>query len=130
MSITCGEAALLILINAILAKLWMSCYWRLQIITAGDKRKRSDIVQSRSFKTAHAAQLNDAEYSPLFVAELLFLHVKEVNTPLLNVMAVFGSVQYFWGKIFLPFPGHLPGVVARYGALAMLCWEIFNVLNA
>lgn len=128
-SINSGEGAVYVLINCLLAKAFMSFYWRIPIVFAGsNKEKRRQVVEGAFFKNSHAAQLNDAEWAPLFVATLLFLHLKGVEARGASMLAVFGCVEYVWAKILLPFPSHTLGAVARYISLIMICSELLKIL--
>jgi uncharacterized MAPEG superfamily protein len=128
LTLTSGKAVVLILINNFVAKAYMSTVWRLAIVFAGDKRKRTDLVESGFFKNSHAAQLNEAEWSPIFVATLLFLNLKGIDAPLASSLAAYGSIWYLWAKIYLPFPSHTIGATMRYVALGMICWELYGLL--
>jgi uncharacterized membrane protein YecN with MAPEG domain len=104
-------------------KLFMTFAWRFSIVVA-DKKGKKDIVDGAHFKNCHAAQLNDAEYAPIFVATLLFLHSNSVAAPLASTFAAMGSVAYLWGKMCLPFPAQVPGASLRYLSLIMIVREL------
>ena len=123
-----GIAAVVVLANSIAAKVYMSVFWRFKIIIAGDKKSIKDVIESGSYKNAHAAQLNEAEWSPLFLVGLLYLHSKGIDAPFASTLAAVGCALYFWARIVLPFPAQVPGATMRYLSLIMLCSEIYASL--
>lgn len=100
--------------------------FRLPFVFASSKKSKQEILNSDSFKTAHAAQLNEAEWSPLFLAILLYFHSQGDSLPIASSLAACGSVWFLWAKIFLPFPSHVPGAVMRYFALGFLGLELWK----
>jgi hypothetical protein len=77
------------------------------------------IKASKEFQTSHSAQLNEAEWTPVLLAPLLFLAAKGVPAPIASSLAVAGSVIYPVARIFLGSAGTSEGApLAREGALA------------
>jgi hypothetical protein len=118
-----GQAAGAILLNSLLGKFYLTAGFRLPIVTAS-KAKTAEILDGNSFKLAHAAQLNEAEWSPIFVAVLLYFHSQNIALPMASSLAAFGSIWYLWAKIFGPNLSHVPGAVMRYTGLSLLCLEL------
>ncbi len=124
-----GQAASVIITNSLLGKFYMTGGFRLRLVLAKDKREKNDILAGDSFQTAHAAQLNEAEWSPLLLAGLLYLSSKGIQAPAAATFSAVGSVLYLWAKVFFPFPSYLPGAVFRYLGLGLLCLEIYQNAN-
>ena len=122
-----GNAAVIVLANAIVSKMFMTLFFRFKMVMS-DKVGKKNLLESAEFKNAHAAQLNDAEYSPIFIVCLLYLHSHGVAAPTASTLAAFGCVAYVWGKIYLPFPSQSVGAAARYVSLCMLCWDIYKTV--
>jgi uncharacterized MAPEG superfamily protein len=120
-----GQSAAIILVNSYLGKFYMTGGFRLPYVFASSKSKQQ-ILNGDSFKTAHAAQLNEAEWSPLFVAVLLYFHSQGMSLPIESSIAAYGSVWFLWSKIFFPFPSHVPGAIMRYVALGFLGLELWR----
>mmetsp|Transcript_17168 Transcript_17168/g.25732 ORF Transcript_17168/g.25732 Transcript_17168/m.25732 type:complete len:128 (-) Transcript_17168:402-785(-) len=127
MFLSSGIAAVVIMGNSLAAKCLMSFGFRLKI-ASGDKKTKTDVLESSSFKNCHTAQLNEAEWAPIFIAGLLYLHSKGIAAPFASTASAVGCVWYFWMKAFMPFPSHVPGAVLRFISLTMLCWEVYKTL--
>ena len=65
-----------------------------RLLSASSSEERKEILESIAFKNASSAQLNEAEYSPLFFAGLCFLKLRQRNCPL---TALLGAVT--WGYL-------------------------------
>lgn len=126
--VSSGSAAVIVLANALISKVFMTVAFRFKLIKTKGKDAKRDIIEGAEYKNAHAAQLNDAEYSPLFVATLLYLHSKGISAPLASTLAAFGCVWYLWAKIYLPFPSQALGAAFRYISLGLICLEIYKSL--
>ena len=119
--INSGNAAVFVLVNATLAKMYMSFRWRVKGLGKSDKEKKL-IFESSEFKTDHAKQLNDAEYSPLLFAGLLYLHSKGSISMISSGLSMLGVVTYLWSnKIGL-------GAIAPVGAIARFV-ALFTIAN-
>lgn len=96
------------------AKLYMSFGIRAKMMGMSDEEKEKF---QPTYEKVHNAQLNEAEYAPLMVALLLYMHTKGVEAPYAATMAGVSGAIYFWGKvltgkfIFTPM-GALPRFVA------------------
>ena len=122
--------------QTLIAKVAMTVLFR---VKTTDKSTSSEdvkmILGSQLYKRVHAAQLNEAEYSGLFTAGLLFLSVKGVAAPWLSTLAVFGQVWYYWMRALvgnsheggIQPPPYAPGALARYAALGMLAFELYKL---
>ena len=90
------------------------------------------------YRRFHSAQLNEAEYAPIFFAGLLFLHSAGVTAPVWSTLAAFGQVAYFWPRALVghsheggaKLPPYVPGALARYAALAGMLYQIFRVISS
>jgi hypothetical protein len=125
--ISSGPAATIVLANALASKLYMTFMFRSKMVLAKDKNAIAKIKESDSFKRIHAAQLNDAEYSPVFLAILLFLSLKQVDAPWPSTLAAFGCPFYFWGHVTIGFPYTSIGATARYISLVGLAYELYKI---
>jgi len=105
----------------------MTFAWRFKVVLA-DKKGKKDIIDGGEFKNCHAAQLNDAEYAPIFIGVLLFLHSKQIEAPVTSTLAAVGCISYLWGKIYLPFPAQVPGATMRYLSLGFLTHELYKLM--
>ena len=85
------------------------------------------LLGSKSFKVASAVQLNVNEWSPYFVAGLLYLHTSGAGSNLVAWGSVFSSLVFSASKLVV-FHGK-PAPVAsttRYLALAALIIEVYG----
>ena len=126
--LTSGNAALFVLVNSIIAKCYMSFGFRIRAQTKSGKDKK-EFVESDAFKKAHACQLNDAEYGPLLVPTLLFLHSKGINNVYISATAMIGSFVYMWSHLVKFGLGGTIGATCRYIALFGISYEIFKTLQ-
>ena len=127
----------------------------------GSKADQKEVLESQFYQRAHAAQvrsrhassarclahsdglcclsvceqLNESEYSALFVSGLFYLSSKGVAAPILSTLCVFGQVWYCWLRIFIGHkneggmdpPPYVPGAFARYIALGMMTVELYKL---
>jgi len=94
-----GLAAVAILAHTILAKSCMVVLFRARLgLFLSPGAEASKIMESQFFKRVHATQLNEAEYSPLIFAGLLFLFSKGVTAPAASALCLGGQVIYFWTR--------------------------------
>lgn len=121
-----GQAAVIVLGNALISKIYMTCAWRFKL-AGTDKKGRIAIVESAEYKNCHAAQLNDAEYSPIFIGTLLFLANRGINAPIASTLAAVGSVSYLWCKMYLPFPWQAIGATMRYISMGLIALELYKI---
>ena len=128
--LTSGNAALLVLVNTVAAKCYMSFGFRAKMLGKSEKAKIA-FKESDDFKTAHSKQLNDAEYGPLFVATLLYLHTQGINNKLVSGAAAFGSVCYMWSHFFGKLSKVLGpvGATSRFIALFGVIYEVHKSLK-
>ena len=83
--------------HTLVAKSLMTVLFRAKLTDKSTPKAEIDRVhESIFYKRVWAAQLNEAEYSGVFVAGLLFLSAKGIAAPILSTMCVFGQVWYFW----------------------------------
>ena len=84
------------------------------------------IKASKEFQTSHSAQLNEAEWTPVLLAPLLFLAAKGVPAPIASSLAVAGSIIYPVARIYLGGAGTREGALARVGSLGMLAFAVYK----
>ena len=85
------------------------------------------LLGSKSFKVASAVQLNVNEWSPYFVAALLYLHTQGAGSNLVAYGSVVTSLSFSVSKlvVFHGKPAPLSSTV-RYLALAALIVEVYG----
>ena len=123
MMMSCGQAAVGIIANSLAAKLSMSMVWR---------NPNADPLQfqTTAYKNWSLAQLNEAEYAPMFAAMLLYLHSNNVECPWGATLAVTGQVVYFWGRVLTGkmMPVTPMGAFPRYIAFGLLGYAVYGTL--
>ncbi|GMI33349.1 hypothetical protein TrCOL_g2978 [Triparma columacea] len=108
---SCGKAASALFVNCLVAKLWMTA---LRIGMMGQSKEQTKkTMESKDFKIAHMAQLNNSEYAGPLIAVLLYLHSQGVEANEACVLVVIGSIVHMWGHILM---GPLGGLMAPLGA--------------
>ena len=112
--------------HALALGLMMSVGYRVKVLWL----PRADfkaMIDSKSFKIASAVQLNVNEWTPYFVAALLYLHTQGAGSNIVAWGAVFGSLAFSASKlvVFHGKPAPLSST-ARYLALAALIVEVYG----
>ena len=112
----------------------MTAMFRLKLtMKSTPKAECTKILKSQFYQRVWSAQLNEAEYAPLFLtAVLLYLNSEGVAAPLASTLAVGGQVIYFWLRAFVGHyheggmdpPPYAPFAVVRYVALGLLVQEL------
>ena len=82
------------------------------------------MLAGKEFKVAHGTQLNNAEWSPLFVACLLYLHTQQAGSLIGVGLSLFSVCGYCFVKLF--FQGK-PAPICGLGRYVALGWLIFEV---
>jgi len=134
--LTPGIAAFAILANTLTAKMFMSAAVRLKLKgIMMNKEATKKFLGEPWVKNAYAAQLNEAEYSPLFFSVLMYAKMgSNLNSSssigVASTLCVAGSVLYFWGRVFTgkPLPFSLIGGSMRYAGLLYLTYAIYGTL--
>ena len=126
----------ILLAHTLVAKMSMTILFRAKLtLKATPDAECAKVLSSTFYKRWHATQLNEAEYSPLFIAGLLFLSSKGIAAPICSTLACVGQIWYFWTRGLVgnskeggvdP-PPYVPGALARYAACGMLCYELFKM---
>ena len=119
-------AACLHMAHALALGLMMSVGYRVKVLWL----PRADfkaMIDSKSFKIASAVQLNVTEWSPYFVAALLYLHTQGAGSNLVAWGSVLSSLAFSVSKlvVFHGKPAPLSST-ARYLALAALIVEVYG----
>ena len=142
MLLTPGVAAAILLGHTALTKMMMTIIWR----GPGSKSEsipgwknnwfsvKDQLKQVPGYQIMSGAQLNEAEYAPVFISALLFCSAKNIDVPVAAPLAVFGQFVYYWPRVFLAgpknfnngFPFYVPGALARYASMFMLAWAIYQ----
>ena len=136
--VSSGRAAALILGHTLACKLLMTQLYRapmtLRLIGANEENSKK-VAGSNTFKRIAAAQLNEAEYSGVFLAALLFLSAKGIDAPLPSTLAIAGQVGYFWARALIgnsfeggfdP-PPYVPGAMMRYASMGLIAFELWKL---
>lgn len=125
------SAALVVLLNSIAAKTYMSLFYRVQQLLSGSGKKALEIESHPNYKWHHRAQLNEAEWAPLSCALLLFLSAKGVQADLPSTVLAISSVIYFWGRILTGAKKNFIspiGAVGRYVGILLLAMELYALV--
>ena len=137
--LTALQAATVIASQSLFAKLSVTMGLRVWQMLAPDKTAQAKLESDQPWiQRVKAAQLNEAEYAPLFVALLVFSHfsssLSSSSSPEGHLqphwagsMAALTQVGYYWLRILTGYPSIPTAGIAtlRYGALALLCHELF-----
>ena len=125
------SGALVVLLNSIAAKCFMSLFYRLRQLLSGSGKKAVEIEMQPDYKWTHRTQLNEAEWAPLSCSVLFFLSVKGVPAEMGSTVLAVSSVVYFWGRWLtgpkMNFLGPI-AATARYIGVLMLAAEIYGLM--
>ena len=103
---------------------FMSVGYRLKSVMM-DKEKFKALLDSKEYKVTHAAQLNNAEWTPSFVAGLLFLHsVGKGDNIYLCALTLASCMSYCVVKVFSNGKPTPVIAVARYSAFSFMIYEM------
>ena len=140
---TCGQAALIIFTNCLLAKMLVTMYLRLPnmakvgagpadlgFTAATEKAKKLEAgTNAAVFVATRAAQLNEAEYAGPLIAVLLYLHSKNVAAPIGSTLVSFGAVAHFWMQVLLKTRAAQPlGAIPRYIGMGCLIYALSTAI--
>jgi hypothetical protein len=139
LGLDCGNAAVIILAHTTLCKVLTTLMYRAKLTDGGTPVEEVKKIQgSLSYKRWWSAQLNEAEYAPLFLGGLLYLHSQNISAPLTAFGAVFGQIGYFWPRAFVGHPHeggpvfpppYVPAALARYAALGSLVYIMYGAMS-
>ena len=118
-------AAVTLLVQALCLGIYMSVRFRVSALAGKDAYSRT--LSSNAFKVAHALPLNNAEWTPKFVAPLLYLHSQSAGSSTAAALSIIGCVGYVATKIVAKTSVttvSAPFSVLRYLSLA---WIIIDV---
>ena len=82
-----------------------------------------------TYTREHGTQLNESEYTPVFVAMLALMHVVNADAGQAPSMMFYSSLAYTVASAFLGFPFYVPAAMARYGAFGMGLKKILEAKN-
>ena len=92
--INSGLAAAILCAHTLVGKVMITVLFRIKTTAkATPKTEVQKVLTSQFYLRACAAQLNESEYAPLFIAGLLFLDSKGIDAPYIATMAVAGQVR-------------------------------------
>jgi hypothetical protein len=132
MSLSCIQAANLLLSHAIFSKMAVSFGVRVYCAVETDSIKKNKYLNKPVVQEFCKAQLNEAEYAALIIAPLLYLHaVGAKGSHWGATLAVLGQVGYVWARAFVGMPS-VPAMVAatvRYAGLILISLELWNFFN-
>lgn len=129
MSLSCIQAANIILSHSIITKMAVSFGVRVYTAIEPDETKKSKFMAKPVVQEFCKAQLNEAEYAALIIAPLLYLHAVGARGMNLGAtMAVVGQVGYVWSRAYFGFPTPAVACAAlvRYSGLILICLEMWN----
>ena len=118
------RAAVALLVLSLSMGVYMSLAFRI-FAAFGGKEKAKTVLESKSFKATHAAQLNNAEWAPIFIICHLYLHLKGAGSRYSAGASVAGCSAFIACKAFL-FQGKPAPVAATLRYVALL-WLIIEV---
>ena len=124
------SAGYIVLVSSVLAKAYMSCYFRVSMLFAGSSKKVAEMEMDPKYKWAHRTQLNDAEWAPLSCAALFFLASKGIEARLGSTLLAFSSVLFTWARFTLKTKYLIAplGATIRYIAILMIAKEIYDIM--
>ena len=116
--------ALILLSLSLIMGLTMSLAFRVRMIFK-KKDEIKQMLESREFKTVSSVQLNNAEWAPLFIICLLYLHLTGCGSRYAAYLSVFSCASFVVSKAIL-FRGKPAPMCAslRYVALLWLIVEV------
>jgi len=82
-----------------------------------------------TYTREHGTQLNESEYTPVFVAMLALMHVVNADAGQAPSMMFYSSLAYTVASAFLGFPFYVPAAMARYGAFGLGLKKILDAKN-
>eukprot|EP00041_Stephanoeca_diplocostata_P008774 m.130564 g.130564 ORF g.130564 m.130564 type:complete len:130 (+) comp17472_c0_seq5:127-516(+) len=119
-------SAVVIATESLLLGLYMSFRYRIKIVLA-DKSNALEMLNSATFKNSHRMQLNCAEWNPIFIALLLFLHSQGSGTAWVAGLSALGCIGFAIEKELTKMAPLT--ATARYIALAFLINDVYQVAN-
>ena len=84
---------------------------------------------NEAYAREHGTQLNESEYTPVFVAMLGLMHAVNADAGQAPGMMLYSSLAYTAASAFAGFPFYVPAAIWRYGAFALGLKKIFEAKN-
>ena len=84
---------------------------------------------NEAYVREHETQLNESEYTPVFVAMLGLMHAVNADAGQAPGMMLYSSLAYTAASAFAGFPFYVPAAIWRYGAFALGLKKIFEAKN-
>ena len=104
---------------------YMSLAFRVHVLLVGKDAFKA-LLDGKAFKVAHAAQLNNTEWTPYYVVALLYLHTQGAGQAWVAYLSILGCVSYTASKIGLGGKPAPLSATARYLTMAALTWEVYQ----
>ena len=112
------------------SKMFMTVKWRIlhtnkmlgkPPTAVADWQKVPELKNStnESYARDHRTQLNESEYTPVFLAMLGLMQVVNADAGQAPGMMLYSSVAYSVASAFLGFPFYVPAAIARYSAFGL-----------
>lgn len=132
MSLTYLQAAAIIAGHATFTKALISFTIRSYSLFEKDEERVSRRMSNVYVQEFLKAQLNESEYSALFVSIFLYLHSVNGSDGVGNIaatMAVLGQIGYIWIRIFAGYPSIplMACVGTRYFGLITAVYELWKL---
>ena len=84
-------AAIAILANTIVCKLYMSFGWRVQLAGMSPEEQKK-AKAGPEYQKDSCGQLNEAEYAPVFLSCLFYMALQKIEAPITCGVSVWGCV--------------------------------------
>ncbi|CAL6354684.1 unnamed protein product [Bathycoccus prasinos] len=122
------------------SKMWMTIKWRVlhtnkklgkPVSAVADWKLVPELVNNtnEAYAREHGTQLNESEYTPVFVAMLGLMHAVNADPGQAPGMMLYSSLAYTAASAFAGFPFYVPAAIWRYGAFALGLKKIFEAKN-
>jgi len=127
-----AEGFILLALNSLLAKAFMSVYFRFfelkALVTPGEGTKTVlDNRNDKYYKFVSATQLNESEWFGFMGPLLIFMHINSIVSGPAVVFMTVGNIAYFWGSAVM---NHLipraMGATLRYVGVSMAMYYLWT----
>ena len=130
--LTTLQGASILAAHATFTKMLLSFTYRTYQFLEWDEKRKANVARSVHLQDFQKAQLNESEYTALFVAIFLFLAAANKTNQEPSqaaTLAVAGQIGYVWSRTFLGYPKILSitFAVIRYGGLLLAVAELWSV---
>ena len=133
-SITTLQGASILAAHATFTKMLISFTYRTYQFLEWDDKRKERVASNFHLQEFQKAQVNESEYTALFVAILLFLSAATTDTEIASnaatrTLAVAGQLGYVWTRTAIGYPKILTitFAVVRYGGLFLAAVELWKL---